>query len=61
MKKCLIEEKLVNNGNPDIKIKFNEEDFLKAVDVISKDIEEKYLKKNKKVGLIGLAREDYRY
>ena len=56
MKKCLIEEKLVNNGNPDIKIKFNEEDFLKAVEVISRDIEEKYLKKNKKVGLIGLAR-----
>lgn len=56
MKRCLSEKGLVNGGNPDIKIKFNEENFLTAVELISKDIEKKYTKRNKKIGLIGLAR-----
>ena len=39
MKNCLKEEKLINNGNPNIKIKFGENDFLEAVDLITKDIQ----------------------
>ena len=54
MKRCLKEEKLINNGNPDIKIKFGEKEFLEAVDLISKDILEKF--PDKKFGLIGVAR-----
>ena len=30
MKRCLKEEKLINNGNPDIKIKFGEKEFLEG-------------------------------
>ena len=56
MKKCLTTKNIMNNGDPNIKIKFGEKDFLKAVDLISKDIEKKYLANNKKIGLIGLAR-----
>ena len=56
MKRCLKEDKLINDGNPNIKIKFGEKDFLEAVDLISKDILEKYGKKKGKIGLIGLAR-----
>lgn len=56
MKRCLGNNKKVNNGNPNIKIKFKEEDFLKSVELISKDIEEKYAHKKDKIGLIGLAR-----
>lgn len=56
MKKCLGKEVLLNDGNPNIKIKFGEKDFLKAVDLISEDIKNKYLKENKTIGLIGLAR-----
>lgn len=56
MKRCLGTEVLLNNGNPNIKIKFGEKDFLNAVDLISNDIINRYLKSNKKIGLIGLAR-----
>ena len=38
MKKCLKEDKLLNDGNENIKIKFGEKDFIEAVDLISKDI-----------------------
>ena len=54
MKRCLKEEKLINDGNPNIKIKFGEKEFLEAVDLISKDITEKF--SNKKFGLLGVAR-----
>lgn len=54
MKICLGKEGLINDGNPNIKIKFDEKKFLEAVDLISKDIIKKY--SNKKIGLIGLAR-----
>ena len=56
MRICLKDNKLLNDSNPDIKIKFNEEDFLEAVKLISDDIEKKYLKSNKKIGLVGIAR-----
>jgi hypoxanthine-guanine phosphoribosyltransferase len=56
MKRCLKEDKLLNDGNPDIKIKFGEKEFIEAVDLISKDILEKYGDKKDKIGLIGLAR-----
>ena len=56
MKKCLKEDKLLNDGNENIKIKFGERDFIEAVDLISKDILEKYGNKKDKIGLIGLAR-----
>lgn len=56
MKRCLGEDKLLNNGDGNIKIKFGEKDFLKAVRLISNDILEKYGDKKEKIGLIGLAR-----
>lgn len=56
MKKCLGKEILLNDGNPNIKIKFGEKEFLNAVELISRDILNKYLNSNKKIGLIGLAR-----
>lgn len=57
MRICLKNDnKLLNDGNPDIKIKFGEKDFLEAVDLITKDIEKKYLKENKKIGILGIAR-----
>jgi len=56
MKRCLKEDKLLNDGNPKIKIKFGEKQFLESVDLISKDILEKYSDKKDKIGLIGLAR-----
>ena len=56
MKYCLKDKKLLNNGDPNIKIKFTEKDFREAVKLISKDIKEKYLKSGKKIGLIGVAR-----
>ena len=47
MRTCLKNDnKLLNDGNPNIKIKFGEKDFLEAVDLITKDIEKKYLKGN---------------
>lgn len=54
MKKCLKEATLMCDGNPDIKIKFNEDNFLEAVNLISNDIIKKY--QGKKVALLGLAR-----
>ena len=56
MKRCLGIDKKVNNGDPNIKIKFDEKSFLEAVELISNDILEKYALKDKKIGLIGLAR-----
>lgn len=56
MKKCLKSDVLVNDGNPEIKIKHTEDDFLKAVDLISNDIEINYKEEKEKIGLIGLAR-----
>lgn len=54
MKRCLQESKLINDGNPDIKIKLGEKEFLKAVNLIADDINKKY--KDKRIGLLGLAR-----
>ena len=56
MKKSLGKDVLLNNGNPNIKIRFNEEMFLDAVEKISIDIRKNYDLKNKKIGLIGIAR-----
>ena len=56
MKKCLLKDIIMNNGDPNIKIRFGEKEFLESVDLISKDIENKYLNEGKNIGLIGLAR-----
>lgn len=56
MKKCLSKDIIMNNGDPNIKIRFGEKEFLESVDLISKDIENKYLNECKNIGLIGLAR-----
>lgn len=56
MKKCLSKDIIMNNGDPNIKIRFGEREFLESVDLISKDIENKYLNEGKNIGLIGLAR-----
>lgn len=56
MKKCLSKDIIMNNGEPNIKIRFGEKEFLESVDLISKDIENKYLNEGKNIGLIGLAR-----
>lgn len=56
MKKSLGKDILINNGDPNIKIRFNEEMFLDAVDKIANDIRKNYDIKNKKIGLIGIAR-----
>lgn len=56
MKRCLGIDEKINNGDPNIKIKFGEKEFLEAVDLISKDILDKYVKEGRKVGFIGLAR-----
>lgn len=56
MKKCLISEKLVNDGDPNKKIKFGEKEFLNAVNIISEDILKNYSKDLNKIGLIGVAR-----
>ena len=56
MKKCLKEDRLINDGNPDIKIKFDEKMFLESVDLIAADIKKNYDLKKKKIGLIGVAR-----
>lgn len=56
MKKCLSKDIIMNNGDPNIKIRFGEKEFLESVDLISKDIENKYLNEGKNIGLIGLAR-----
>jgi len=56
MKKCLGCDIKINNGDPNKKIKFEEKDFLKAVELISNDIETNYKNKKNKIGLIGLAR-----
>lgn len=54
MRKCLKEDKLINNGNPDIKIYYGEDNFLEDIELISNDIKYKY--KDKKIGIIGIAR-----
>lgn len=56
MKKCLSKDIIMNNGDPNIKIRFGEKEFLESVDLISKNIENKYLNEGKNIGLIGLAR-----
>lgn len=56
MKKCLSKDIIMNNGDPNIKIRFGEKEFLESVGLISKDIENKYLNEGKNIGLIGLAR-----
>ena len=56
MKKCLGKDELLNEGNPDIKIKFDENMFLDAVMKIANDIRANYDLANKKIGLIGIAR-----
>ena len=56
MKKCLSKDIIMNNGDPNIKIRFGEKEFLESVDLISKDRENKYLNEGKNIGLIGLAR-----
>ena len=56
MKKCLSKDIIMNNGDSNIKIRFGEKEFLESVDLISKDIENKYLNEGKNIGLIGLAR-----
>lgn len=56
MKKSLSKDIIMNNGDPNIKIRFGEKEFLESVDLISKDIENKYLNEGKNIGLIGLAR-----
>lgn len=56
MKKCLSKDIIMNSGDPNIKIRFGEKEFLESVDLISKDIENKYLNEGKNIGLIGLAR-----
>lgn len=56
MKICLQEDVLINNGDQNIKIKFNEKMFLHSVMLIADDIKKNYDFKNKKIGLIGIAR-----
>lgn len=56
MKRCLGNDIKINNGDPSIKIKFDEKSFLEAVELISNDILVKYADSNKKIGFIGLAR-----
>lgn len=56
MKICLLEKKILNNGEFKSKIKINEEMFLRAAKLISKDIINCYDIKSKKVGLLGIAR-----
>lgn len=57
MKKCIGKIKgLINDGNTEIKIRFNEEMFLEAVKCIADDIRKTVDIKNKKIGLIGIAR-----
>ena len=56
MKKCLCEDVLINNGDTKVKIKFNEVMFLDAVKKIAEDIRKNYDIRNKKIGLIGIAR-----
>lgn len=54
MKICLGKDVPVNNGDPTVKIKYTEKDFLNAVEKISNNIKKCY--GDKKIGLIGLAR-----
>jgi hypoxanthine-guanine phosphoribosyltransferase len=54
MKRCLKEDKLINNGDPTKKIRYGEDMFLEAVKLITNDILEKF--PNKNYGLIGVAR-----
>ena len=56
MKKCLKEDVLINGGNINKKIRFNEAMFLDAVSEIADDIRKNYDIDNKKIGLIGIAR-----
>lgn len=56
MRICLGSDELLNGGNPDIKIKFGEKEFLKSVEKISNDILERYSDRLSKIGFIGLAR-----
>lgn len=56
MKKCLLERKLLNDGEFKNKIKIDEAMFLKAAMLISNDIINCYDIRNKKIGLLGIAR-----
>lgn len=56
MKKCLKKDILINDGDTSKKIRFDESMFLDAVKVIATDIMKNYDLKNKKIGLIGIAR-----
>ena len=56
MKRCLSEDKLLYDGNENIKIKFGEKEFLESVKLISDDLLKRYGDKKKNIGLIGLAR-----
>lgn len=56
MKICLGKNKLLYDGNENIKIKYNEEMFLNAVKLIADDIRKNYDLKNKKICLVGIAR-----
>ena len=54
MRKCLKDTKLINNGDPSIKIYYGEDIFLEDCEIISNDI--KYRFGNKIYGIIGIAR-----
>lgn len=56
MKMCLLERKILNNGEVKNKIKIDEKMFLKAAELISNDIMKCHDIKNKKIGLLGIAR-----
>ena len=56
MKKSLNKDKYLSDIIDDKRIIFSEEDFLKAVELISEDIKLKYDLGNKKIGLLGIAR-----
>ena len=55
MKRCIGNPNVLNDGDTTIKIKYGEKEFLEAVDLIVKDITEKYGEKFDKIGQIGRA------
>ena len=56
MKKCLCDDVVIKHGDINAKIKCNEVMFLDAVKKIADDIRKNYNFKNKRIGLIGIAR-----
>ncbi len=54
MKICLKEDKLLNEGNPEIKIYYGEDIFLDDCEIISNDIIRRF--SGNKYGLVGIAR-----